>query len=362
MPGAGEVYAVLMAGGSGTRFWPLSRTDSPKQLLSVLGGHTMLQATVARLQPMVPPERILVITTEHLADGTRAQLPMLAPEQVIAEPVGRDTAPCVALATSLVRARDAEATMIVLPADHLIEPADAFQDALRSAVASAGGDAIVTFGIEPTHPSSAYGYIELGESETSFGEHLVHRVNAFKEKPDEATARAYLDAGNYRWNSGIFVWRAETVWRQLERHCSWLTAALGQFGEMWGRDSFAEELARVYPGLEKISVDYALLEHAESISCIVPNIEWDDLGSWDALYDHLEADGAGVRRRGKVVAEGCRDSLLWAGDGLTVAAVDCAGLTVVAHDGAVLVCPGGSGQEVKRIVERLGEEGREDLL
>lgn len=357
-------FAVIMAGGSGTRFWPVSRSATPKQLVRIVGDATMIQATVARLQPLIPAERVLVVTTAALAAETRRQLPMLRPEHVIAEPVGRDTAACVALAALVVQRLSPGATMIMLPADAVITPADAFQRALAVGAAEAAGGGIVTFGIPPRFAATGYGYIQVGAALRSEagGEVSVSRVERFVEKPDAARAAEYLAAGCYRWNAGIFAWRADVVLRELEKHCQWLTDALAPVGAAWGTPRFAQVLDDVYQPLKRISIDYALIEKVKDIRVVTGGFSWDDVGSWDALYDHLPRDGAGVAARGEVVALGCTDSLLVAEPGQTVAAVGLTGITVVATRDAVLVVPKGQGQQVKNVVDKLKEGGRSGLV
>lgn len=356
------IFAVIMAGGSGTRFWPLSRGETPKQLLSILGGPTMIQATVARLQPLIPPERVIVITTAMLAEETRRQLPMVPPQQIIAEPVGRDTAACVCLAAVIVERIAPRATMILLPADQVIRPADSFQRALAVGAGLAADGKLVTYGIAPRHPATGYGYIRLGEAMGLVDGATVNRVQRFVEKPDEPTARSYLADGGYRWNAGIFTWRSDVVLGELEQHCPWLTAALAPLGEHWGTGAFATELERIYQPLRRISIDYALMEKAKEIVCVTGDFAWDDLGSWDALYDHLPADNDGVIKRGDVVPLQCRDSLLYNAGRQAVVAVGVHGVTVVVTKDAVLLLPRGRSQEVKLAVEALRSLGRGDLL
>ncbi|MCK6487715.1 MAG: NTP transferase domain-containing protein [Planctomycetes bacterium] len=357
-------FAVIMAGGSGTRFWPVSRSATPKQLVRIVGDATMIQATVARLQPLIPPERVLIVTTAALAAETRRQLPMLKPEHVIAEPVGRDTAACVALAALVVQRLSPGATMIMLPADAVITPADAFQRALAVGADEAAKGGIVTFGIPPRFAATGYGYIQVAGQlrSESGGEITVSRVERFVEKPDAKRAAEYVAAGCYRWNAGIFAWRADVVLAELERHCQWLTDALAPVGVAWGTPRFAQVLDDVYQPLQRISIDYALIEKAKDIRVVTGGFAWDDVGSWDALYDHLPRDPQGVAARGEVVALECRDSLLVAESGQTVTAVGLTGITVVATRDAVLVLPKGKGQMVKNVVDKLKESGRSGLI
>ena len=355
-------YAVIMAGGSGTRFWPVSRQAHPKQLAAILGETTMIQATVARLMPLIPAERILIVTTQALAGPTRAQLPMLAPDAVIAEPYGRDTAAAVALAAMVVRARDPAAAMILLPADQLISPAAAFQRALQAGIDAAQEGALVTFGIPPRHAATGYGYIKTAGALPERHGCRMQRVLRFVEKPDAATAAGYLKDGGYLWNSGIFCWKPAVCLEQLAQHCPWLVQGLAGVVPAIGTEGFAEALDKAYAPLKRISIDYALMEKAVGVQVVVGDFQWDDVGAWDSLYDHTPSDPAGVRVRGDVVAVGCRDSLLVNHGRAVLAATGLSGITVVATEDAILVLPKGAAQDVKRIVDRLKSEGRDALL
>ncbi len=357
-----DLYAVIMAGGSGTRFWPLSRGASPKQLSRIVGDATMIQATVARLQPLIDPARILVVTTTALAEETRRQLPMLRPEHVIAEPVGRDTAACVCLAAMVVSRLRQDAVAIMLPADQVIRPADVFQQSLAAGVEVARSGSLVTYGIAPRHAATGYGYIQLGERVAHAGGAVINRVERFVEKPDAATARGYLEHGGYRWNSGIFTWRVDVVLEQLTRHRPELVEALAGAARAWGSPGFVQELADAYAPLPRISIDYALMEKAEDIKVITGEFAWDDVGSWDSLYDHLEADAHGVIQRGPALTVDCRDCLLISESGQMVAGVGLERLTIVVTRDAVLVVPKDRSQQVKQVVEELKILGRGDLL
>ncbi len=357
-------WAVIMAGGSGTRFWPLSRNQRPKQLLDLLGDGTLIQAAVMRLQPMIPAERVLIVTTAALADATRAQLPMLKAEQIIAEPVGRDTAAAVCLAAIVVERLDPGATMILLPADQVIQPADAFQRALQAGVVTAATGRLVTYGIAPRFAATGYGYVHLAEAIHTIDSVPVHRVERFVEKPDRTTAEGYLAQGDYRWNAGIFTWRVDTVLKELDQHCPDLTAALRPLAQVYGTDAFVSQLAAAYAPLKRISIDYALMEHARDIACVCGAFDWDDVGSWDALYDHLDADASGLRQRGAgaIIAQDCHDSLISNDSGQVLAAIGCTGLTIVATADAILVVPKGRSQEVKVVVEQLKAAGNDALI
>ena len=366
MPNAADasahVYAVIMAGGSGTRFWPVSRGAAPKQLVRIVGDATMIQATVARLQPYIPAERVLVVTTAALAAETRRQLPALKPEHVIAEPVGRDTAACVALAALIVRAIDPAGVMILLPADQVITPALAFQEALAVGVRTALAGNLVTFGIQPRFAATGYGYIQVGAAVEQVGAVSVARVARFVEKPDLAKAETYVAAGDYRWNAGIFCWQATTVIEELTTHCAWLMAALAPLAGAWGTPGWTTTLAAIYEPLKRISIDYALMEKSQKICVVTGTYTWDDVGSWDSLYDHLPADSQGVIARGETVAVDCHDSLLVSESGQLIAGIGLQGLTVVATKDAILVVPKGRSQDVKQVVDALKAQGRVNLL
>ena len=359
---ANDVFAVIMAGGSGTRFWPLSRNARPKQLVQIIGDGTMIQTTVARLQPFIPPERVLVITTAALAEETRKQLPMLKPEHVIAEPVGRDTAACVCLAALVVEKMSPGATMILLPADQVIRPADQFQKALAAGVEVARGGNLVTYGITPRFPATGYGYIKLAQRLGDVHGITVNKVLGFVEKPDEATAKKYLSDGGYRWNSGIFTWKTDVVLDGLDTHCTWLSEALKPVAAAWGTPDFNRVLNEVYQPLKKISIDYALMEKANNICVVTADFHWDDVGSWDSLYDHLPKDANGVITQGDVLAQGCSNSLFVAQTPQIVTAIGINDLSVVVTRDAILIVPKGRSQQVKNVVDALKAKGRTELL
>jgi mannose-1-phosphate guanylyltransferase len=357
-----DTYAVIMAGGSGTRFWPLSRNARPKQLVHIVGDTTMIQATVARLQPLIPAERVLVITTAALAEETRRQLPMLRPDHVIAEPVGRDTAACVCLAALVVEKMAPGATMILLPADQVIKPADQFQKALAAGIEVARAGNLVTYGITPRFPATGYGYIKLAGRQPDVNGVTVNKVLGFVEKPDEGTAKKYLAEGGYRWNSGIFTWRTDVVLDELATHCTWLTDALAPVGAAWGTPDFNRVLNEVYQPLKRISIDYALMEKAANICVVTADFQWDDVGSWDSLYDHLPKDAQGVINRGDIVALDCKDSLIMSDTQQVVAAIGLSNLSVVVTRDAILIVPKGRSQQVKQVVDALKAKGRAELL
>jgi mannose-1-phosphate guanylyltransferase len=353
------LYAIIMAGGSGTRFWPKSRRALPKQLLRLAGETTMLQQTVARIEPLIAADRILIVTGADQAAATRDQLPELPYENVIAEPAPRDTAPCVGLAAGIVAHRDPGATMIVMPADHVIEPAEAFRTTVQAAVAVVEDDptALVTFGISPTRPETGYGYIERGALLETRNGIPVYRVARFREKPDRATAEHFLAAGGFAWNSGIFVWRAGTILDELRAYRPQLVAALEPILHALGTPGEAETFARLFARLERISIDKAVMEHAPNLRMLEAPYRWNDVGDWRALASLLEQDTCGNATSGQVLARETTNSIIISDDGGLVATLGVDDLVVV-HSGKVtLVARKDQLDKLKALVERLGEDG-----
>jgi mannose-1-phosphate guanylyltransferase len=358
------LYAVIMAGGSGTRFWPKSRRDRPKQLLKLVGDRTMIQQTVDRIAPLVPPERILIITGEDQAEATRGQLPELSAANVIAEPCPRDTAPCVGLAAWHVARRDPDATMIVMPADHVIEPARTFLDSLRAAVAVVADEpeALVTFGIAPTRPETGYGYIERGERISGAGRPPIDRVVQFREKPDRATAETFLAAGNFVWNSGIFIWKARTILGEIEAHRPALAAALARVGRALGTPDEATAIAAEYPRMERVPIDKAVMEKASRVLVMEVGYSWSDVGDWRALAGLVPADDSRNAIQGDVVARDVKDSVLISDDGGLIVALGVEDLIVVQSGKATLVARKDQLDKLKAVVESLDESGHGTYL
>ena len=293
-------YACILAGGSGERFWPMSRVSLPKHLLKLLSDTTLLEQTARRLEGVVPPENIFVLTNEAQLAGVRAALPLVPPAQVIAEPARRDTAPAAALATALVRARDPEGVVALLPADAFIRDERCFAAQLAAALVWASrSEGLLTFAVTPSHPATGFGYLELGEEigrEPEGGR--FRRVRRFVEKPDAATAARYLASGDYAWNAGLFVWRVGAFLAEADRQAPALAAFVREFPS---GDAGAYLAAR-FPALPRISVDYAIMEKALAVATLVAEFDWDDVGTWTALRSHFPADASGNAVRGPVVA------------------------------------------------------------
>ncbi|WP_165246469.1 mannose-1-phosphate guanylyltransferase [Paludisphaera soli] len=353
------LFAIIMAGGSGTRFWPKSRRNRPKQLLNLHGDSTMLQQTVARIAPLVPAERVFIITGADQAEATREQLPQLPAANVIAEPCPRDTAPCVGLAAEIVAAQDPDGSMIVMPADHVIEPADVFLRTVKAAVAVIDADpsALVTFGIKPTRPETGYGYIQRGELIETRDGVAVNRVVQFREKPDRDTAEQFLASGTFAWNSGIFLWRARTILQEINRHKPLLGAALHRVGEAWGTAAGPDVLAAEFPEMERTPIDKAVMEKAANVKVLEVVYDWNDVGDWRALRALLPADAQGNSVRGDVIAQDTKNSLLISDDGGLIAAIGLDDVVVVQSGKATLVARRDQLDKLKALVESLNDRG-----
>jgi mannose-1-phosphate guanylyltransferase len=360
-------FVIIMAGGRGERFWPVSREKTPKQLLSLLGDRSFLQQAVDRVLPLVPLRNVFIITNEVQAPEVRKQLPKLPKENIIAEPIGRDTTAAVTLGAAVVGARSTTAVMAVLPADHVIPEEKKFQQVLADAFDLASrGQAIVTIGIKPTEPATGYGYISVGEAlpapqgvksyKTNF-----FRAEQFVEKPSFDKALEYLNSGRYRWNAGMFIWSFVTITEGLQKHQPEMYSACQRWFKVAGTPvKLNKILAKEYPELKKISIDFALMEHAQNVVVADGAFEWDDLGSWTALGRHLKADPEGNCAVGDFIhIDGARNIVFDARtkDRRTpIAIVGLRDSILVQTDDAVLLAHKSQAQKVKELVKRLGED------
>lgn len=360
-------YPVILAGGRGTRFWPLSRKRRAKQLLALSGKQTMLQQTVARLRPLAPAKRFWIITNEHLRREIARQLPQLAPAQMVAEPAGRNTAPAIGLAAFILLRKDPGALLGLFPADHVIGDEGEFRRVLKAGLEiAAAGENIVVLGIRPSRPETGYGYIEAGKN----GEALP--VRRFTEKPQMEQAGEFLRAGNYFWNSGMFLWSARTLAGALREHLPDTAALLEKIAASYGTRNFAGTLARLYPKCDNISVDYGLLEPrsakgeaASRIYCLPAEFGWNDLGSWTALHEHHVAKGQLAGRN--LIASAGNFTLDAGGNyihapGKFVAAVGVSDLVVVETEDALLITTRERAQDVGKIVKHLDEKKLHKLV
>ncbi len=343
-----------MAGGSGERFWPMSRSQTPKHLLKLLSERTLVEETVRRIGTMVPQENIFVLTNEVQLPGTRAALAGLVPAaQIVAEPAKRDTAPAAALATALVRARGGDnATLALLPADAFIADAAGFGRQLGGALARADeSGAILTIAIKPDHAATGFGYLEMGGERASGPSGTVREVKRFVEKPDLATAQRYVASGDFAWNAGMFFWRVGTFLSEAERNAP----ELAQFVRDFPRGDFASFLAQRFPVLPKISVDYAIMEKARAVETLLAQFDWDDVGLWTALPKHLKNDAAGNATRGAVFTAAAGNNIAIS-NGRTIALCGVKDLVVVETADAILVCHRDAVQDIKKIVTQLPKE------
>ena len=353
------LHAVVMAGGSGTRFWPKSRRQRPKQLLRLYGDASMLQQTVARVAPLVPPERVLIVTGSDQVEPVRAQLPDLPAGNVVAEPCPRDTAPCVGLAAEIVAKRDPGGTMIVMPADHVIRPAETFLKTVRVALSVIDADpgAFVTFGIKPTHPETGYGYIERGESLGSPEGIALNAVAQFREKPDRATAERFLADGRFAWNSGIFLWRARAILDALAAHKPALASALDRVGRAWGTPEGPGVLADEFPKMEKVPIDKAVMEKADNVRVLEVVYDWNDVGDWRALSALVPPDADGNSTQGQVYTVETSNSIIVSEGGGLIATLGLDNVVIVQSGGATLVARKDQLDKLKGLVEGLDRAG-----
>ncbi len=346
--------ALILAGGSGTRFWPLSRKSRPKQLLALEGERTLLRDTMERLAPGIPPESVWVCTTEALADAVRRDLPEVPPEQVLAEPEGRNTAPAIAWAVRSMPEEVRRDVVAVLPADHRMGDPAAFRDALeRAARVVEREDRVMTLGVVPRWAETGYGYLELEPEDA--GPEGVRRVRRFVEKPSAENAERFVRSGNYLWNAGIFLFRGSTLLDVVARLQPELSRGLEEIA------AAPHRLRELYGRLPADSIDYAIMEKLEGIATIPLDCGWSDLGSWEALDEVLAKDAQGNTGHGDTLAVDARGNLLFAGQG-TIAVLGVEDLVVVRTGDAVLVMPKARSQEVRRLVNELTSRGRGDLL
>ncbi len=361
-------YPVILAGGRGTRFWPLSRKRHAKQLLALDGSQTMIQQTVARLAPLAAPSRFWIVTNGDLRLAILRQLPKLPPKQIVAEPAGRNTAPAIGLAAFLLLRHDPDAVLGLFPSDHVIADASKYRATLNRGIEiAAAGDNIVVLGIRPTRPETGYGYIEVASPEQG-----TLRVRRFTEKPDLATARQFLDAGKYFWNSGIFLWRAATLASALREHLPHTAPILEKIAATYGTRKFAETFRKLYPKCENISIDYAVLEPRSAkgesqsrIFCLPSEFGWNDLGSWASLHEHhvakkKPADASLFLASGSFTLNA--QSNYVHSPGKFVALVGVSNLVIIETEDALLVTTLDQSQDVGKVVKHLDEKKLKKLV
>ena len=357
------LHAVIMAGGSGTRFWPQSRKRTPKQLLRLAGSRTMIQQTAERCRGWVDPSRLWIVTNEVQAEATMEQLPEVPPRTVLREPAARNTAPCVGLAAIQILEQDPDGIMFVMPADHVIQTDEAFAAAARKAVETIEGDdsKLVLFGVIPTFPATGYGYIERGELLSSVAPHL-YRVNAFREKPHRTLAEEYLRDGRFFWNCGIFCWKAQTIVDLLKLHEPELHAGLMRIasGIHDGRDT--EVIADEFPTLKSISIDYAVLERAQNVVVIEAPFQWDDVGSWLSLPRLNGSDAEGNTIDGPFCGVDTQGCIIRTTDDHLIATLGLRNMIIVHTSDATLVVDAAQSERIKEILSQLEKQDRQEYL
>ncbi|MFM1902236.1 MAG: hypothetical protein RLZZ440_136 [Planctomycetota bacterium] len=359
------LHAIVMAGGSGTRFWPASRAALPKQLLPLAGDRTLLEDTVARLDGLVPPDRTMVVTAARLIDAVRRQLPMVPESCLVGEPCKRDTAPCIGLAALLVSRTDPDAIMAVMPSDHVIRPADRFRDAIRQAarLVEAHPGRLVTFGIRPSYPAESFGYIQQGDPlPVGPDEAPAHAVAAFREKPPASVAAEYLAAGDYLWNAGIFVWKAATILAALAERQPECLARLEAIAAAWDGPDRDRVFAEEFAAIKGISVDYAVLEHARDVAVIEAPFGWDDLGGWSAVARQRGGDDRGNTVVGRHLGIDSSGTIVHAADGHLVVTMGLVDMLVVHTPDATLVASRDREEAVRKVVTELESRGWSEFL
>jgi len=357
------MYAAIIAGGSGTRLWPKSRQDKPKQFQNLYSDSTMLQDTVQRLEPLIPRENIFVIANRSHESVIKEQLPWLADGNFVGEPMGKDTAPAVGVIATIIHHRDPDAIILVSPADHVILKDKAFLRLLEvgEQVASEGPN-VVTIGIKPTAPETGYGYIQMSENHRHMDDIDVHEVIGFKEKPDLATAEEYMSSWRYVWNSGMFIWSAKTVMDLFRDHAPDIYKLLMRYGGAIGTPRESKVFEQIYDAFPRISVDYAILEHTENIYVIPASIGWSDLGSWASLREVKEPDEDGNVVIGEHLGLDTHSCLIHGEHGRIIATIGLDNIIIVDAGDALLVLPASRSQDIKYLLEELKKEGKEKYL
>lgn len=352
-------YAVIMAGGAGTRFWPSSRQARPKQFLNLLGDRSMIQSTVDRILPLIPMDRILVVTNAHYVDLVQEQFPDMPAQNIIGEPIAKNTAPCVAAAAAILLKRDPNATMIVLPADHHITKPKRFLEILETGLQKAeAGKNLVTIGITPHRPETGYGYIQLDESQADkSGSDPVYLVKTFAEKPDLKTAITFLQSGDFLWNSGMFIWKADTILEQFNLHQPVIYREVEVFQNAMD-ENFASALENFYNLVTSISIDYGIMEKTDAVHVIPGEFGWSDVGSWFAVYEHGAKDQDGnVVEDETTILHDVQNCLVKTHSKKLVAMVGLMGVGVIETEDSIVVLKLDSSQDIKKIVDSLDKQG-----
>jgi mannose-1-phosphate guanylyltransferase len=360
-----HTYAVIMAGGGGTRLWPISRKERPKQLLPLIGQETLFQSTVARLKDLFPPERIVVVTVEEQAREMKEQASEIPEENYLIEPGPRGTASVVGLAAMVLQKRDPNASMAVLPSDHFIRNVDLFHYLLKAAFEVAENKYLVTLGITPNLPSTAYGYIQQGKPLEGEYKYPAYMVKSFKEKPSEEVAQQLLRTGDHSWNSGMFIWRADTIMNEIEKQMPALASELKTIGASWGTANQNKVLNERWHGLKNETVDYGIMEKAERVAVLpAGGLGWSDVGSWSSVFEVLLPDMNGniATNASLHLAHETHNTLIYGGPDRLIVTIGVDDMVIVDTGDALLVCKTDQSQKVKDVVEHLRKHRQENFL
>jgi mannose-1-phosphate guanylyltransferase len=345
-----KLYAVIMAGGIGSRFWPRSKEKSPKQLLRIFGENTMIQDTVERLKGLVDDENIYIITNKIQKPEIVVQLNHIPPENIIEEPFGRNTAACIGLASVIIKKKDKDAVTLILPADHIIKDKNIFHTTLKNAAKFAyESKGLVTIGVPPTRPETGYGYIQIDDKSVSDN---IFKVLTFAEKPNYGTAVRFIESGDFMWNSGMFIWKADVILNEIKNYLPELYEGLETISKDIGNPEYEKTLFNVYGILRSISIDYGIMEKSKQVFLIKGQFSWSDVGSWEEVYQLTEKNGDGNALNGNIYSERTIDSYIYSPDKFT-AVIGVENLIIINTEEALLVCRRDNCQDVKKIVDHL---------
>lgn len=354
-----NLYAVIMAGGVGSRFWPRSKQKKPKQLIKIHGNNSMIQDTVERLEGLIEPEKIYVITNKIQKPRVKKQLPEIPVENIIDEPFGKNTAPCIGLASAIIQKKSPDAVIITLPADHLIQNKDEFQDTIIKAAEFANdSDGLVTIGIKPTRPETGYGYIQFDESEDKNG---VYKVLTFAEKPNLATANRFIKSGDFLWNSGMFIWKVQSILDEIKIYMHDLYDGVREIQQAVDTPDFNKVLTRVYGQLKSISIDYGIMEKSRNVYLVPGTFDWNDVGSWEAVYQISEKDEYENAKFGEIYSDKTTKSFIHAPHKFT-AVIGLDNIIVIDTKDSLLVCHRDNAQDVKQVVDFLKMNKKSELI
>lgn len=354
-----ELFVVIMAGGVGSRFWPRSKQEKPKQLIRIFGENTMIQDTVNRLDGLVEKENVFIVTNQIQKDRVIEQLSDVPEENIIAEPFGKNTAACIGLASILIHKKSKDAVTIILPADHLIRDEQGFRDTiLKAAQFASSSDSLLTIGIKPTRPETGYGYIQFIDEQVSDG---IYRVQTFAEKPNLLTAKRFVEAGDFLWNSGMFIWKTETILNEIKTLLPDLHDGLQEIEKAIDTDQFDEVLTKVYGQLISVSIDYGIMEKSSKVCLIKGDFSWSDVGSWEEVYQLSKKTNEGNTNYGDVYTENTSDSYIFSPKKFT-AVVGLENIIVIDTNDALLICNRENAQDVKHVVDYLKMNNKDELL